>query len=802
MSKPDSPSTTRMPVKPSAQAAVFDKVLRAFDTGGFTYAEFRTQLKRLLASGVAPTEMLEVLRRHETVKPLPEFAHVEVLEILEEAAARAPAPDKEVAIDLNQVEQRGEQRTSRTEGAGTRASAAPGSELASTLSAVSDFIRPSGAESPALNEKVRAAEQRIAQQNAAHEALTRTHEQSKAAETAAAARAAALVVDLAAARGALESEQSRSRKIAQVAAEKAALAEAARLRGEDALRESQRAQSETRQFREALAVRDTQLTALQQEHAKLARAAEARGKTSTQLEAELHAVRERAAALAAELVAARGALESEQSNSRKIAQMAAEKSASAEAARSRGEDAQRESQRFQAESRLLRESLAAREAQFEALQQEHAKMLPALEARARAEAELETELRAARARAESIASQLEASQQAAAALDAQRKRGESDLMAAESELHAVKTQSNSYLELLRTREWHGGLDRDLPQPSDGQRELTDVAPPPPPPVLRRAQRILGWTVAALVLVVIVWFFLRPAPVATPVPVAKSVPAPIIPGTVIRDCPTCPFLTVLPAGRFKQGLAGDAGGSAFERPLHWVLIARPLAMSTNAVTVDEFRQFISATGRDMQGCDTYDGEWKHRPKNNWAAPGFAQTATQPVTCVSWQDAEAYAGWLSSTTGHHYRLPSASEWEYAARAAGDAVQPWKPDGAGACANANVADASAAHRYPGWSVFPCDDGYVYTAPVGSFKANAFGLNDMLGNVLQWTDDCWHADYNGAPVDGSARTDGACAERELRGGSWFTNPAYVRASYRNHFAADYRTNSVGIRLVRDIEQ
>jgi formylglycine-generating enzyme required for sulfatase activity len=114
--------------------------------------------------------------------------------------------------------------------------------------------------------------------------------------------------------------------------------------------------------------------------------------------------------------------------------------------------------------------------------------------------------------------------------------------------------------------------------------------------------------------------------------------------------------------------------------------------------------------------------------------------------------------------------------------------------------VADQSAARRYPGWTAFGCDDGYIFTAPVGSFKASAFGLNDMLGNVFQWTEDCWHEDYKNAPIDGSARTDGDCSEHELRGGSWFTTPAFVRASYRNHFAANYRTSSVGIRLVREL--
>jgi formylglycine-generating enzyme required for sulfatase activity/predicted Ser/Thr protein kinase len=306
----------------------------------------------------------------------------------------------------------------------------------------------------------------------------------------------------------------------------------------------------------------------------------------------------------------------------------------------------------------------------------------------------------------------------------------------------------------------------------------------------------------LMLAVVAWFFAHRTPVPPQVPASASEAGPN-PGTVIRDCPTCPAMTVLPKGRFKQGSArAEIGSATFERPLHWVSIGRPLAMSTNAVTVDEFQAFIAATGRDMQGCDTYDGEWKHRPTNGWKNPGFIQTGAHPVTCASWNDAKAYAGWLSTKTGHRYRLPSASEWEYAARTGGEAVQPWNPDGSGACANANVADASAAHRYQGWAVFGCDDGYVYTAPVGSFKTNSFGLNDMLGNVFQWTEDCWHADYTGAPIDGSARTDGNCSEHELRGGSWFSTPAYVRANYRNRFAADYRTSSVGIRLVRDLEQ
>ena len=312
------------------------------------------------------------------------------------------------------------------------------------------------------------------------------------------------------------------------------------------------------------------------------------------------------------------------------------------------------------------------------------------------------------------------------------------------------------------------------------------------------KRTLGLSAAAIAILA-GWFFSRhstPTETAISPPINASVP-----GTVIRDCPTCPFMTILPSGRFNQGsAAGSSGSSPFEQPQHAVSIGYPLAMSPNEVTVADFREFSAATGRDMQGCDTYDGEWRHQPDASWKDPGFAQGSTHPVTCTSWNDAVAYAQWLSAKSGHRYRLPSASEWEYAARAGAAAPRPWDTSGSGACADANVADQSAARRYAGWDVFACNDGYVNTAPVGSFKANAFGLNDMLGNVFEWTQDCWQDNYSGAPTDGAARLDGDCAERELRGGSWFSSPSYVTASYRNHFAADYRTSSVGFRLVREI--
>jgi formylglycine-generating enzyme required for sulfatase activity len=146
-----------------------------------------------------------------------------------------------------------------------------------------------------------------------------------------------------------------------------------------------------------------------------------------------------------------------------------------------------------------------------------------------------------------------------------------------------------------------------------------------------------------------------------------------------------------------------------------------------------------------------------------------------------------------------LPSASEWEYAARAGSSAQVPWAAP-ADACTFANVADQTAARHYQGWKVMPCADEYVQSAPVGSFKENAFGLHDMLGNVFQWTEDCWTDNYQGAPIDGSAQTSGDCTQHESRGGSWYTQPDFVRTSYRNRFDSDYRSTSVGFRLVREM--
>ena len=318
---------------------------------------------------------------------------------------------------------------------------------------------------------------------------------------------------------------------------------------------------------------------------------------------------------------------------------------------------------------------------------------------------------------------------------------------------------------------------------------------------QRAKR-WAWIGAALVALALFALYRLPLldPASSPLPLSTHVPAA---GSVIRDCPTCPLMIVLPAGHFTQGADSvDPDLQPFEQPPHAVVIGYPLAMGKNEVTVGEFREFADATQREMSGCNIYDRDWHYEPTANWQAPGFTQRAEHPVACTSWMDALAYAKWLSEKTGQTYRLPSAAEWEYAARAGTELTQSWAANAAAACADANVADQTAAQRFPGWVTFPCNDGYINTAPVGSFKANAFGVNDLLGNVFEWVEDCWHLDYTGAPGDGSARLDGDCREHELRGGSWFSSPRFVNAAYRNRFDADYRSSAVGFRLVREVSK
>jgi formylglycine-generating enzyme required for sulfatase activity/serine/threonine protein kinase len=276
--------------------------------------------------------------------------------------------------------------------------------------------------------------------------------------------------------------------------------------------------------------------------------------------------------------------------------------------------------------------------------------------------------------------------------------------------------------------------------------------------------------------------------------------------LIRDCPDCPELVEIPAGGpFTMGAPeSEAGSYPKERPQRSVALARPFLMGRYEVTVRQYRIFLEKSGHKQDSpCATFDpsaGTYRIDRDASWAKPDFPIADNHPVVCVSWHDARAYAAWLSRETGKTYRLPSEAEWEYAARAGDERAQAWGGDAKAACAHANVADTTGHDRLPrDWIVFPCDDRRAFTAPVGSFQPNAFGLHDMLGNVWEWVEDCLTQSYVGAPGDGRPWLEGDCNQRIMRGGGWISQIRDVRFAMRGFNRADRGYYSAGFRIVRE---
>jgi formylglycine-generating enzyme required for sulfatase activity len=163
----------------------------------------------------------------------------------------------------------------------------------------------------------------------------------------------------------------------------------------------------------------------------------------------------------------------------------------------------------------------------------------------------------------------------------------------------------------------------------------------------------------------------------------------------------------------------------------------------------------------------------------------------VINVSWEDATAYAAWLSEKTGKTYRLPTESEWEFAARSGTTSRFWWGEDiREGGKVWANCVGCGSK-----WD----ND---QTAPGGSFAANQFGLQDTAGNVWEWVEDCWHENYEGAPADDSAWLEaggGDCGRRVLRGGSWYNHPDGLRSAFRARRNRDDWTINIVFRLAQD---
>jgi formylglycine-generating enzyme required for sulfatase activity len=249
--------------------------------------------------------------------------------------------------------------------------------------------------------------------------------------------------------------------------------------------------------------------------------------------------------------------------------------------------------------------------------------------------------------------------------------------------------------------------------------------------------------------------------------------------VIKDCADCPELVVIPAGSFTMG-----GTSGDDAPAHTVTIRQAFAMGKTEITRGQFAAFVNATGYNAgDECFTYEGgKWEKRSGRNWRNSGLSQDDNHPVVCINWNDAKAYTEWLSRKTGKSYQLPTESQWEYTCRAGQQTEY---------CGGNNVAAVAWYNANSGSN----------THSVGQKQANAFGLYDMSGSVWEWTQDTYHANYNGAPNDGS-EWQGDDAKRVLRGGSWLYPPDCARSAYRFGYSStlDTRHYGFGFRVSRTL--
>ena len=341
-------------------------------------------------------------------------------------------------------------------------------------------------------------------------------------------------------------------------------------------------------------------------------------------------------------------------------------------------------------------------------------------------------------------------------------------------------------------QWDAGA---VPSPSPPPSLSPSPSPSPPRPVNVRRPVLVLAGLAALVL-------------AAGVAVVESMRELRRPGRVFRDCDTCPELVVIPAGTFRMGSpASEEGRSDVEGPRHEVTL-RSFAMGVKEVTFAEWDACVHGGGCN----DDSFGYFLLGTLSDDLDPGRS-----PMFGVSWEDAQAYVSWLSERTGAAYRLPSESEWEYAAR--GGTTTPFHTGPTISTDQANYESAYVeqavisvstdqastdqansgrrSSEYPGPTKTP-----LGILPAGTFAANAFGLYDVHGSVWEWTEDCWHETYAGAPSDGTAWTRGGnCDLRVLRGGSWFDDPRDLRSANRIRHPIWFVDDRPGFRVARTLD-
>jgi len=269
------------------------------------------------------------------------------------------------------------------------------------------------------------------------------------------------------------------------------------------------------------------------------------------------------------------------------------------------------------------------------------------------------------------------------------------------------------------------------------------------------------------------------------------------GPTFKECRNCPEMIILPTGEFVMGSPVDEPERRDNEPQHRVTIARSFAMSATPVTWNQWEACVRDRWCDGAAIDeALRLNNNGTPNENYRDYG---RGTRPVVGVSWYDAQHYVGWLNWKTGEDdaYRLPSESEWEYAARAGTTTAYPW-----GKQLDYNFGNFGLRGHDLGGFAEGRDVWMNETSPVASFPPNAFGLYDMNGNIFEWTQDCYEADFKHAPTDGNANAEGNCANRVFRSGTFLSNPYMQRSARRGapYPATQRGRNYLGFRVAKTL--
>ena len=264
---------------------------------------------------------------------------------------------------------------------------------------------------------------------------------------------------------------------------------------------------------------------------------------------------------------------------------------------------------------------------------------------------------------------------------------------------------------------------------------------------------------------------------------------------------------VPKGTFIMGSPETEMNRFEDEQQHEVTLSRDFYLGMYEVKRGEFRKFVDDTGYKTE-AETGDGSYGwgelekvpfgKRKELTWQNAGFAQIDEHPVVNVSWNDATRFAVWLSNKDGQEYRLPTEAEWEYACRAGSSVRYSFGDKPEDLVKHANMADGTARRAFPNRATIAPEDGYVWTAPVGRYSPNAFGVYDMHGNVSEWCAD-WMGDYPVLSVtDPTGPPSGSV--RVYRGGGWVSPIGVCRAADRNAYDPSFRINELGFRLVREV--